>query len=424
MPKAASSGPIVTTTLQMPENQEGSAPQSGAEKESVPFWQRLAQISEKDWKERCTLWIYRIGPKVGVVPGAKGYLDVLGGAITPDYIKQRWGGGTFRVMLNYDNRMKACHDEDIAGEPRYDLSKEIPPQQSTPKNEDSSSVRTLLEKLPDTKQVLADSMDMMNTAYKTSLENIAQARAANGGDGGGSDMMKLMLAMMNGQTQILTTLIAAVVKQPSPAAPVDPSATLKTSLELFSALKDFASDNGGGKRASLWENLAERAIDKAPEFIREVRGGVESIGRQRLELEHARRGAPGPPMPAAVPAAATGQPPAPLAVAPPPQPAPPQVTEDEAFERLAARHIVKMIYAGEPADMVMLFLRGANRKTFEMVMELNAAQLREVISADPILSQLLQYPELDAVIADITQFSAEEKAAALAEQDTEAARVQ
>jgi hypothetical protein len=410
-------------------NQTVQPPAAQQEKErdkfdDVDFWTYIRNLSPQQWREH-TCYLYRTKPAVGINQREK-YLCIYQNAFTVDDIKKIYGGEEFHAILNRGNKAVKHQVFAIEAAPIYDTVRESPRQSDA----NAAITERLVSKAldasananPATNAALEQVVEIMGKGFDAALARVNGA-AGEKGDSEGGGAMKLVLAMMQSQTQILTTLIASMVKTQAAPAATDPSATLKTSLELFSALKDFAFDNGGGKRSSLWENLAERAIDKAPELIREVRGGVESIGRQRLELEHARRSGPTPVAPGAQqPAAMQPNPqPAPQIAA---QPAPPQVTEDEAFERLAARHIVKMIYAGEPADMVMLFLRGANRKTFEMVMELNAAQLREVISADPILSQLLQYPELDAVIADITQFSAEEKAAALAEQDTEAARVQ
>ena len=178
---------------------------------------------------------------------------------------------------------------------------------------------------------------------------------------------------------------------------------------------------GGGGKTSVWETLAQTAVEKAPEIIKSVQSGVREIGSQRIALEQARRGE----MPIVPPSAPPAAPAAIPAQGVPPQAPPPvmpQITEDEAFEKLGTRHLVKMIYNGEDVDTIMEFLRGMNREMYNAVLDLDANGLRMVLGADQILAQALQYPQLEELLAAIVEYSAEVKAEIL--EEPEQARVQ
>ena len=404
-------------------------PAEKEKREEIDFWSYLRGIAPAQWREY-TVYLYRTRPIVGINQREK-YLAIYQQPFTVEDVKKTYGGEEFRAILNRGGSMIKQVVFAIEAAPIYDNARE------TPRHADATAAlnERLVDKVlnsgaganPATNAAVEQVVDMMGKGFDAAIERIG--KAGPGGDSSSSDSMKLVLAMMQSQTQIVTTLIASLVKDRAPVAPAaDPKSALKDSLELFAALREFAGENGGGKRSGFWENLAEQAVNKAPELIREVRSGVTDIGRQRLELEHARRGGPVPPpqamAPQPVPITA-----GPAMAAPPPEALPrpqaqPQISEDEAFERLSARHIVKLIFAGEPADVVMQFLAGANRKMYEAVLDLDQQGLRMVITADPILSQLLQYPQLDVVLDEIVQYAAEEKAALQSERDTEAAQVQ
>lgn len=422
MPRAKSvaadpASPVVIN-VQQPQQTEEREKES-RKLDDVDFWTYMRGLSPQQWRDH-TLYLYRTKPVVGVNQREK-YLAVYQQPFTIDDIKKAYGGEEFHAILNCGNRIVKHSTFAIEAAPIYDAARE------TPRQADANAA--MVERLVDrtlnaqahahSSAAVDEVVDMMSKGFDATLERIG--KTASGADGG--DTMKLVLAMMQSQTQVMTTLIASLVKDRTAGA--DPKSTLKDTLELFAALKEFAGENGGGRRGSFFENLAERAVDKAPELIREIRGGVESIGRQRMELERVRQGGPGTAAPPAAPPVMAGPPaPAPAAPAPyvaNPAPAPPQISENEAFEQLSARHIVKLIFAGEPVDLVMQFLRGANQKMYNSVLELNAQELRAVITADPILAQLLQYPELDAVLEEIVQYSGEEKAAMQAESDQQAA---
>lgn len=405
-------------------------PPEKEKREEVDFWSYLRGIAPAQWREY-TVYLYRTRPIVGINQREK-YLAIYQQPFTVEDVKKTYGGEEFRAILNRGGSMIKQVVFAIEAAPIYDNARE------TPRHADATAAlnERLVDKVlnsgansnPSTNAAVEQVVDMMGKGFDAAIERIGKAGV--GSDGGASDSMKLVLAMMQSQTQIVTTLIASLVKDRAQTAPAaDPKSALKDSIELFTALREFAGENGGGKRGGFWENLAERAVDKAPELIREVRSGVSEIGQQRLAIEHARRGVSAPPQPQVAPAN-TAPPPESLPANHPAHPQPfqaapqPQISEDEAFERLSARHIVKLIFAGEPADVVMQFLAGANRKMYEAVLDLDQQGLRMVITADPILSQLLQYPQLDVVLDEIVQYAAEEKAAAQSERDIEAAQVQ
>src|SRR5580704_4522336 len=105
-------GPSVTTTFQMPPNGAGK-PEPLTTDEAPSFWEKMLSIPKHEWADNCTIWIYRLEPRTRMLPGERGYLDILTEPITPDYIKKRWGGGRFRIILNRSGKIFAKIEEDI-----------------------------------------------------------------------------------------------------------------------------------------------------------------------------------------------------------------------------------------------------------------------------------------------------------------------
>ena len=415
MPRASrttqteASGPV-TITVQQP---GPSAPPEKEKREELDFWSYLRALTPQQWRDH-SVYLYRTRPVVGLNQREK-YLAVYQQPFTIEDVKKTYGGEEFRAILNSDGHILKQISFGVEAAPIYDTSRETPGRAE----ERSAAAERIADKMidrMDPRQVISNTTDMLMQAHRASLEMV-KTPAENGG---GGEAIKLMIAMMQSQTQIITTLITAALRDRAPetAAANDPMKQLDIFMGLFDKMKDFA---GGGGKTSVWETLAQTAVEKAPEIIKSVQSGVREIGSQRIALEQARRGE----MPIVPPSAPPAAPAAIPAQGVPPQAPPPvmpQITEDEAFEKLGTRHLVKMIYNGEDVDTIMEFLRGMNREMYNAVLDLDANGLRMVLGADQILAQALQYPQLEELIAAIVEYSAEVKAEIL--EEPEQARVQ
>ena len=412
----SSSGAVVTTTLEMPqENQNGSPPKS----ETKPdFWSYMQSLTPEEWKEH-VVYLTREEPKTSI-NGLGGYLTKMMGPFEIDDVKNAFGGVRFSYIMKKGPKVVYGGDFRIEAPPRYDLVRERPDAMGgNGASSQDNNVKTLLEKIPNTKEALAQSMDMVTTAYKTSLNNIAEAggRVNNGGEGG--EMTKLLIAMMQSQTQMLTTMMTAVFKsreEREPAAQVNVATQVDSLLGIVEKLRDFG---GGGGKTDWKATLAEKAADHLPEII----SGIQSFGDKQIALENARRarveaveratvavqqGGP----PAQAPSNGNPQPVRPLSTvaAPAEMPNPgnlPVVT----FEQLGFNRIVEMVYRGEDGGVVMDFLYGLDPRAYDYLIECDAAGIRAILGADPMLAKILEYPHLDDFIAQVVEYSGEIKAA-------------
>lgn len=427
MPKAAevaAERPQVVIQTAPVQNEEKPERQR---REPIEIWTYIASLSPQDWK-RHVAYLYRTRPVVGVQQRER-YLAVLGEPFTIETIKERYGGEQFNVKLIRDGKMFQDFTFDIEAAPKYDREREIPPRTS-----DSETVRMLVEKVteqreenPAVETAVGKAMDIMGKAYDTALER-AMKSGAGAGDGG-AEFTKLLVVMMQGQQQLLTALVTGILNRRTEEHPAsDPLKNLDGMMGIFAKLQEFAGSNGA-RRSSITEALIEKAIDKAPEVVREIRTGIERVGNQKIHIESLRAGAAAPvaavpvPAPATVPGPRPAPMPAPVAAAAPlqTQPMPPlqAITEEDAWQALGAKKIVSLIFEGADGGTVMQALEFVNPVAFEYVLNLDAAGIRDLMAKDAILAQALNYPHLAETLEQAVEYCQEEKAARAAEPASE-----
>lgn len=412
MPKARAvnqespaAGPVTVTVAAV------QTPQPEKPKEPIEFWSYIQALTPQQWRDH-TVYLYRTRPVVGINQREK-YLCIYQQPFTIEDVKKTYGGEEFRAILNRYGKMIKETTFGVEAAPIYDRARETPSHGDASNAAMERTVDKLVDRA-DPRALVSNATDMLMSAHRTSLEMIQKTS-----NGEGSDMLKLVLAMMQNQTTLMTTLITAMIKQPAhEPAPADPTRQLESMMTIFGRLKEFAGDNAGG-RTSVWETIGEKAVDKLPEIL----GGIKQIWQQRTEFERARRvPAPVQAQPAAAPV------PAPIQAAVPQQPAPaaaehppmPVMSENEVFEKLAARRVVQLIFSGAPGDVIVQFIRGANEKLYDIMLEANAEQLKAAMGMDPILAQALQYPQLDELLKEIAEVCAEDKADMIAAEHEEA----
>lgn len=430
MPKAAE------VAAERPQVVIQTAPAAAEEKperqrrEPIEFWTYIAGLSPQDWK-RHTAYLYRTRPNVGAQQRER-YLAVLGEPFTIETIKERYGGEQFNVKLIRDGKMFQDFTFDIEAAPKYDREREIPPRTS-----DNETVRMLVEKVteqreenPAVETAVGKAMDIMGKAYDTALER-AMKSGAGAGDGG-AEFTKLLVVMMQGQQQLMTALVTGILNRRAEEHPAsDPLKNLDGMMGIFAKLQEFAGSNGA-RRSSITEALIEKAIDKAPEVVREIRTGIERVGNQKIHIESLRAGAavpvPAPatapvprPAPMSVPMSAPTSAPAAPAAPLQTQPMPPMqaITEEDAWQALGAKKIVSLIFEGADGGTVMQALEFVNPVAFEYVLNLDAAGIRDLMAKDGILAQALNYPHLAETLEQAVEYCQEEKAARAAEPASE-----
>ena len=80
------------------------------ELQEFQFWEKLQRMSAKDW-DRCIAYVSRHkgeykeeGKPWDRPPRGSGYLEKFSQPFTIDDIKQRYGGGWYWCIVNYDGR--------------------------------------------------------------------------------------------------------------------------------------------------------------------------------------------------------------------------------------------------------------------------------------------------------------------------------
>src|SRR5215469_5400591 len=117
--KIASETPVVVNVA--PQSPAAAVPVADTKTELDPNWffDKISALSADDWQRVYTLELHRMEPKLPGVPGSKGYLDVFTEPITRAFIKNKYGGGKFRLVLLKNGRYQTCQNFDIEGEPIY-----------------------------------------------------------------------------------------------------------------------------------------------------------------------------------------------------------------------------------------------------------------------------------------------------------------
>jgi len=420
MPKASAvpvnESPTVVIHQTVPARE---APEEKKERTRVDFWPYIAGLSPADWK-RHEIYLYRIKPVVGHKEREK-YLDIYNSKFTIEDVKNRFGGEEFRAMLLRDGKNVCTIEFAIEAAPKFDLVREIPGVDTA----QNATIQKLVDKLTDreddpdvTGEAVQRSVNIMGNAFEAAASRLATT-SPNGG--GIIETIKVLKELgLLGQPQknsVLETI--QVLKElgivGAPAAQVNVAAQVDSVLGIVEKLREF----GGGGKTDWKTTLAEKAADHLPEII----SGIQSFGDKQIALENARRarveaveratvavqqGGP----PAQAPSNGNPQPVRPLSTvaAPAEMPNPgnlPVVT----FEQLGFNRIVEMVYRGEDGGVVMDFLYGLDPRAYDYLIECDAAGIRAILGADPMLAKILEYPHLDDFIAQVVEYSGEIKAA-------------
>jgi hypothetical protein len=439
----------------MPAN---GAPKTEASTEEAPsFWEKMLSIPKSEWADNCTLWIYRLEPRTRMLPGERGYLDILTEPITPDYIKKRWGGGRFRLILNRSGKIFAKIEEDIEGEPVYDRREAVNGTAAASngngtagasvgsdfmkileqQNERLYQVLTTLQGAKEENPAIASAVDILTSAYKTGLSAVATNPGGTTGDPAKQLEVVLSLAEKivsirgggggGGLTEAITLLTNLGVLQ-KPKTLADQIADAKALKELIGGGDAEPKDWRAAGVQALTQHLPEiLEAFKAPAVTAQARA-VEAQARARtaetlrtVPIDRNQPQAQPAAHPAAAPAApsirvdgglhleSTGAAPAPaVEVMPAAQPAPAPVSQEQYDEGMKVQ-VVNMMRYGASGSAIATFLEDVKPDLAKDLVNYPEQTITEFFRQDPILKLLVEDPRWHEVLADARAYLSEDE---------------
>lgn len=451
--------PNVNVTVSQAKPEEPPAIETPEEKPPTEFWDFMQQIPKQQWGQTYDIMGWRIDPKVPGIPGSKGFLFQVMEPVTPMWMKHNYGGGKFRLTLQKNSKWFKTHEFEIEGNPRYDLTRENPSAIHGTNGTGSNGDR---------------STELLQQFVGVLRDELKSAREANNGNPSGNDRVIEMLTNASDkaidivtrqtpQAQDQTTQLANLVSivkglMPPPAdsglttllapllkplieklmQPTDPMAQVTMFLTIFEKLDTLrGSGTGGDGKAKDWRAmLAEGAVQKGPELLRELRETFQ-VNKEAAEARRAAaeanartmeiaRSMPAPGQPAAngVPAAATAQAPSvmpaagPLRVVPingdtlagQPSPMPAAVPapqsapiappaapglsakDTDAVAAFMKEKIVQMVSDGRDAEDIVDFIDDVDPSVNDLLAQFTPEIVTNFLAADSILSKATGLP--------------------------------
>ena len=325
MPRAVAKQEQTPVNIQISQPAPPPPPQvEEKSEEKTPRWffDKIEEYPKNDWGRVWSLELYRLKPDVPGVPGSKGYLALFNEPITLEQIKATYGGGLFRLNLCKNGRWITSHEFPIAGEPKYDLSRERPSATNgngSPSSAESKLLTMLEEQIgrlndellamrskgEQPNPAMERGLDILTTAYKRGIET----------QGPPADSLKSI------ETAV------ALIEKIRPAAPTAGGGILETisvlkelgvfqkpktlaeQLAELASLRELMGDAGGGGKTT-WLDLARDAVPRVLDTISAAAANQQMQQRPR-SVPPQRAPAPAPAQqlpPGAPPSSASGSP--------------------------------------------------------------------------------------------------------------------
>jgi hypothetical protein len=122
----AQSPAVVINTA--PQNETEATPALEKEpKLATWFWDQINSYPSEQWGTVYDMILFREGhSRVAMNDGYKGFLENYRQPVTLAHIKQSYGGGKFKLVLQKNSRYLTSHSFEIEGDPIYDLRRERP----------------------------------------------------------------------------------------------------------------------------------------------------------------------------------------------------------------------------------------------------------------------------------------------------------
>ena len=454
---------INTTPATPPEENEPEKPEASEQKAPRWFFDEIHSFPVEQWGKLWHMELHRMEPKIPGVPGSKGYLCMFLEPVTIEAIRQRYGGGKFRLNLCKNGRWFRSHDFDIEGQPIYDTSRERPnPNGGTGvpgadfQKEFISVLRDELQRSresnqgqpPGTEKII----EMMSTASDKAMEIVAkQTPQASNPTQQLSDLVTtaknlgLVATNAGGSNDLLTTLLVPLLKPllEKLVTPPDPLAEL---TKLGAALDVLEKIRGGGSEAPPkdWKAaLVSQAVQHIPQVIEAFKdstvANTEAARMRAIEAENRRRAAevlanrasqptttPPPAAASVSPTATAAAPPAPAVRAnggletetihnapgatAAPDPALEAAAQQKQYDDAFKVQIVNMIRLGCSGETIAELIYDLKPEFCKDLARYTPEMITAFFSADPILKLCVEDPRWQEVLTHARDFILEEEA--------------
>lgn len=424
----------VNVSVDMPQSSPAAAPDAPEERSPTWFWDLLQDVPKEKWGNTYDVMGFRIDPKPSIAPGGKGFLFQIMEPITALWVKQNYGGGKFRVILQKNSRFFKSHEFDIEGQPKYDLTRELPNVPATSATGTDGKLLSILEaqisRLNDQltasqsqgkeNPALTEAITILSTAYKESV-----AQLGSNSNGGTSthqlselvNIVKGLIPQQSSDGGILGMVLKPLLEKL--LTPPDPMAQVTTFLTIFEKIDSIRGGGGDSKPKDWRAMLAEGVVAKGPELLREVRETFQESTKAATEkrataeaierMESARRNgtapAAQPGAPSTAPAHAAVMPAGPLRTVPLERSAPAEpaatpaaapgmsAAETDAVGKFMEQRIVEMIRDDRDAEDVVDFIEDVDPTLNDMLATYSADMVTTFLAARPIIGQATQHPK-------------------------------
>jgi hypothetical protein len=411
------------------------------ELQEYQFWEKLQKMSAKDW-EHSIAYVYRHkgeykeeGKPWDKPPRGAGYLEKFTQPFTIEDIRERFGGGDYWCIVNYDQGSVFSGSFRIIGQPKAESQLVI--GQAASGDQKTEFLITLVKdslaeiKAERTKpdEAIARVMEVMTKANDATIQMLVKQLPEK------VDPM-VQLTNLLGALQQVKTLQAPSAPPASEdgglmkslefadrlgllkKANEDPLGNVGKLVEGLKALGIFPSVGGGSGR----DDWKVAFANVAPDLLRSVEGIVRNVVQGILQTRSpspvqvaqmaAQRARPGAILAGTrgAPAGAPGTQPAAPATAPGapagnPAAVPPAGSEAEQIQQVSAIvenwlwiRLVELFNAGTTGDDVASFLQLAAPEAATFFGAQTPAQLETMISQHPILGQMSNHPRLKAFL--------------------------
>jgi len=408
------------------------------------FWEKLQATPPEDW-EHITAYLNPYDDRYkddnrpwNKPPKGASYLEIYTQPFTIQDVKERFGGGAYWVMVNYDNRNCYSGKFRIKGPPKLE-GVAAPAQNPTDDRYKEFLIDLVQQQMADVKAGLTKPdaavdrvMELMAKANDATVEML-KAQIPKQIDA--MTQLSLILDMLNklqpakpessgGSSDLLKTVATLKELGVIPKPNENPFGGVKDLLESFKGLGIMSIGGGGGGRDD-WKVSVANVL---PQILGHVEGIVSKIVTGIVQTR------PASPVQAAQNAAAQVRPgttlvgqrapapgagtPAPAApgMAPNPAPAP---AGDEAAQIQQAQvtietwmwvRLVQLFQAGTRGDDVASFLQMSSPEAATYFGSQDVPQLESMIAQHPILSQMASHPRLKKFLEEFHGFFTEEEA--------------
>jgi hypothetical protein len=403
---------------------------AAAETPDTDFWAKVAAVTENDWRDDTSLYLYRTRP--GAAVGQDGaYIYRFDSPVDLAMIAEKYGGYDYRATLRSRKRGT------IYSRTRFSI--DAPPKEIAPATPPATSEQTTANRLVENlieRQGRLENMLTQNpndSGLKAKLEEVKLIVDTFRSDSPKPSSTTELATVMKTLSEIsrppsgglgddiVKALLMKMIDRLDNPAPAG-AGLLAQAKELKEALELL----GGGKTSSRrsWPDVVGDAIQVMPDILQRGTEALRTVQSMARPAPGARAAAaPGyAPAPAAIgparraPAAAAPpielQPIEPAApVAPGPAPAPeagvPREIPGPSIEYVMAT-VVRMIRQRSTGSQIVAFVEPMFPQIVEQMSQASRAELENIFRTTPILNEAAELPRFKKTLDEIIECFADE----------------